>query len=94
MDTAQQEIDMLKTKWLIENHVHMDDNMWKVLNLKQSILDIDLAESDLVMLSDFATLPYDKVNPVLLTVKMGNNPMQSDEVVANYVYVLESLQFD
>jgi hypothetical protein len=40
--------------------------MWNSLNLKQSVLDIDLAEQDLVMLQQFESLPHQKVNPILL----------------------------
>ena len=66
MDAAQKEIEIVKTKWLMENHLRMDAQMWANLNLKVSVLDVDLAEQDLVMLAQYESLPYQKVNPVLL----------------------------
>jgi hypothetical protein len=50
IDAAQKEIEIVKTKWLMENHLCMDAQMWNSLNLKQSILDVDLADQDLIML--------------------------------------------
>lgn len=37
----------------MENHQKMDAKMWENLNLKVSVLDVDLAEQDLVMLSQY-----------------------------------------
>lgn len=44
VDAAQKEIEILKTKWLMENHLVMDRQMWAKLNRKVSLLDIDLSE--------------------------------------------------
>lgn len=84
----------MKTKWLMENHLRMDAQMWANLNLKVSVLDVDLAEQDLVMLAQYESLPYQKVNPVLLAKKIGQNPMMPDDIVPSYVFVLESLQLE
>lgn len=94
IDASQTEIEIIKTKWLMENHMQMDWEMWNRLNLKMSVLDIDLAESDLVMLAEYESLPYQKTNPVLLTHKLGNNPMRDEDTIPSYIYVMESLQFD
>jgi hypothetical protein len=78
----------------MENHLVMDSKMWNKLNLQVSVLDIDLAESDLVMLSEYQTLPYMKVNPLLMTTLFGNNPLKDDDMIPSYIYVLDSFAFD
>ena len=44
IDRAEKEIKLLETKWLIDNHLVMDEEMWDCLNRKMSILDIDIGE--------------------------------------------------
>ena len=44
IDRAEKEIKLLETKWLIDNHLVMDECMWDCLNRKRSILDIDIGE--------------------------------------------------
>ena len=58
VDGAQKEIEILKTKWLMENHLVMNDKMWAKLNRKVSLLDIDLGEQDQVMLAKYEHLPF------------------------------------
>lgn len=94
IDAAQQEIEIVKTKWLMENHLVMDQKMWNKLNLQVSVLDIDLAESDLVMLTEYENLPYMKVNPILLTHLFGGNPLKDEDMIPQYIYVMDSFQFD
>ena len=94
VDAAQKEIEILKTKWLMENHLIMDREMWAKLNRKVSLLDIDLGEQDLVMLADYEHLPYSKINPVLLAEKVGLKQIEADDIVPNYVYVMECLNLE
>jgi hypothetical protein len=58
------------------------------------LLDIDLSEQDLVMLADYEHLPYAKINPVLLAEKVGLKQIEADDIVPNYVYVMESLNLE
>lgn len=94
VDAAQKEIEILKTKWLMENHLVMDREMWAKLNRKVSLLDIDLGEQDLVMLADYEHLPYAKINPVLLAEKVGLKQIEADDIVPTYVYVMECLNLE
>ena len=43
---------MLKTEWMMDNHLIMDANMFDQLNRKVSILDIDVGEQDLILRAD------------------------------------------
>ena len=38
------ELDFIKTKWLMDNHITMNEETFDTLNRKVSILDIDFAE--------------------------------------------------
>jgi len=42
IDKCESEIDLLKTEWLMENHLNMDANSFERLNRIVSILDIDI----------------------------------------------------
>ena len=44
IDRAEKEIKLLETKWLIDNHLVMNEEMWDCLNRKMSVLDIDIGE--------------------------------------------------
>jgi hypothetical protein len=94
IDAAQQDIEVARTKWLMDNHLHMDRPMWHKLNLRMSILDIDLAEADLVMLAEFERMPFAKQSPKLLTQLLGGQVPLQDEVIPSFIYVMESLDFE
>ena len=43
-EKVELEIEFVKTKWLMDNHITMDDSTFDTLNRKVSIMDIDFAE--------------------------------------------------
>ena len=43
---------MLKTEWLMENHLKMDADAFEKLNRKMSILDMEIGELDVVLRMD------------------------------------------
>lgn len=44
IDRAEKKIQLLKTEWMMDNHMTMDSNMFDQLNRKVSIQDIDIGE--------------------------------------------------
>lgn len=52
IDRCENEIELLKTEWLMENHLHMDAEAFEKLNRKMSILDMDISELDVVLRMD------------------------------------------
>ena len=63
-DRCEQQIEIVKTKWLMDNHIPMDEAVFDQLNRKMSILDIDIGEQDILLrmdldvpLSHFTQLP-------------------------------------
>lgn len=52
IDRCESEIDMLKTEWLMENHLKMDADAFEKLNRKMSILDMEIGELDVVLRMD------------------------------------------
>jgi hypothetical protein len=46
------EIDILKTKWLMENHEKMDRGKYDDLYHLESVLDIDVAGKDIILRLD------------------------------------------
>ena len=42
----------METKWLIDNHLTMNTEMWDSLNRKMSVLDIDIAEQEIILRTD------------------------------------------
>jgi hypothetical protein len=64
VDRAESEIELLKTEWLMENHLKMDAEAFEKLNRKVSVLDLDINDCDVVVradldvpLSSFSALP-------------------------------------
>lgn len=52
IDKCESEIELLKTEWLMENHLKMDAAAFEKLNRKVSVLDIDINDLDVVMRAD------------------------------------------
>jgi hypothetical protein len=52
VDKCEHAIEISKTEWLMENHLKMDAEMFDTLNRKVSILDIDVAELEVVLRTD------------------------------------------
>lgn len=44
IDRAEKQISLLKTDWLMENHLKIDESLFDQYNRKVSVLDIDIAE--------------------------------------------------
>ena len=60
------EIDILRTKWLMENHIKMDHKEYDELYNLESVLDVDVAGKDIILrldldvpLSNFVPPPSD-----------------------------------
>ena len=49
---VEREIEIVKTKWLMDNHITMDRETFDTLNRKVSILDIDSAEQEVILRAD------------------------------------------
>jgi len=43
-DRVEKEVAIVRTKWLMDHHIEMNESTFDTLNRKVSILDIDLAE--------------------------------------------------
>jgi len=52
LDRCESEIELLKTEWLMENHLKMDAEAFEKLNRKMSILDIEISDLDVVLRTD------------------------------------------
>ena len=44
VEKVERDIEIVKTKWLMDNHLEMNEETFDCLNRKVSILDIDSAE--------------------------------------------------
>ena len=66
VDRAERQIKLLETKWLIDNHQVMDEEMWDTLNRKVSVLDIDIAEQEVILRTDIDVQlsPYVPLPPI------------------------------
>ena len=51
-ERVEREIELAKTKWLMDNHITMNDETFDQLNRKVSILDIDFAEQEVILRAD------------------------------------------
>ena len=51
-EQVEREIELAKTKWLMDNHTIMDDETFDCLNRKVSIIDIDFAEQEIILRAD------------------------------------------
>lgn len=66
VEKCELEIEISKTEWLMENHLKMDAEMFDTLNRKVSILDIDVAELEVVLRTDLDVplTPYQPLPPI------------------------------
>lgn len=66
VEKCELEIEISKTEWLMENHLKMDAEMFDTLNRKVSILDIDVAELEVVLRTDLDVplTPYHPLPPI------------------------------
>ena len=51
-DKIERDIQIIQTKWLMDNHIKMDDAMFDSLNRKVSVLDIDISEQEIILRAD------------------------------------------
>lgn len=51
-ERVEKEIAIVRTKWLMDNHITMNEETFDTLNRKVSILDIDLAEQEVILRAD------------------------------------------
>ena len=51
-EKVEREIELVKTKWLMDNHRIMNDETFDCLNRKVSIMDIDFAEQEVILRAD------------------------------------------
>lgn len=51
-ERVEKEISIVRTKWLMDHHITMDETMFDTLNRKVSVLDIDLAEQEVILRAD------------------------------------------
>lgn len=52
IDKCEAELELLKTEWLMLNHMTMNSQAFEKLNRKVSVLDIDIAEMEVVLRID------------------------------------------
>lgn len=62
-ETVEREIEIVKTKWLMDNHVEMNDETFDTLNRKVSILDIDIADKEVILRADI-DVPLNPFTPM------------------------------
>ena len=65
------EIDILRTKWLMNNHVTMDHKQYNDLYQLESVLDIDIAGKDLIVRLDL-DVPLSLYTPPPPESQLGN----------------------
>jgi hypothetical protein len=66
IDKCESELELLKTEWLMDNHLRMNADAFEKLNRKVSILDIDVSELDVVLRTDLDVplTPYEQLQPL------------------------------
>ena len=52
VEKVERDIEIVKTKWLMDNHLEMNEETFDCLNRKVSILDIDSAEQEIILRTD------------------------------------------
>ena len=60
---AEREIEFIKTKWLMDHHLKMDDEMFDKLNRKVSIMDIDFGDREVILRTDL-DVPLSQYTPM------------------------------
>ena len=51
-EKVERDIGIIKTKWLMDNHLTMNEETFDTLNRKVSILDIDFADREVILRAD------------------------------------------
>ena len=66
IDKIESEVELLKTEWLMDNHLNMDAEAFEKLNRKVSVLDIDINDQDVVLRVDLDVplSPYTALSPL------------------------------
>ena len=59
---AEKEIELIKTRWLMQNHLKMDRDAYDAVNRKLSIYDIELGARDIILRLDL-DIPLSKFTP-------------------------------
>lgn len=68
---SESEIDAMKYKWLMKNHLKMDANRYDEINRKLSIYDIELGARDIILRLDL-DIPLSKfVEPLKVSEVVG-----------------------
>jgi hypothetical protein len=49
---AEKEIELLKTRWTMKNHIIMNSDQYDCINRKLSLYDIDIGSKDLILRLD------------------------------------------
>jgi len=52
IDKVDTEVELLKTEWLMENHLNMNAEAFEKLNRRVSLLDIDVNDMDVIVRTD------------------------------------------
>ena len=52
IQAVEKEIELIKTRWLMENHTGMDADQYDAINRKLSIYDIELGARDIILRLD------------------------------------------
>ena len=78
---SENEIDAMKYKWLMQNHLKMDSNRYDEINRKLSIYDIELGARDIILrldldipLSKFVEPP--KINEIVGGARSANGAVE------------------
>ena len=66
IDKIDAEVELLKTEWLMDNHLNMNAEAFEKLNRKISVLDIDINDQDVVLRVDLDVplSPYQALPPL------------------------------
>jgi len=72
IDRCEKQISLLKTDWLMANHLTIDNDLFDQYNRKVSVLDIEIAEQDLVLRADLDVPLSTYVPPAPLDEQFGS----------------------
>jgi hypothetical protein len=79
LQATEKEIELVKTRWLMQNHIQMDAGQYDCINRKLSIYDIELGSKDIVLRLDLDIalskfVPPVKINEILSAGKSLDHP--------------------
>jgi hypothetical protein len=82
---AEKEIDLLKTRWIMKNHLKMDNDQYDCINRKLSLYDIDIVQKDLILRLDLDVLlnkfiKPQKFNDAVSGIKSQDHPISLGRV--------------